>query len=221
MSDSSIDPFASEEITPAISAEWEAKRRTARALRELTELLVSTAPAAEALHTIAEGLEHTARELSRLPRVLGRSAFAEAGGHGNFRQLAHELNPLSGMSNPIAPPLQVWIDGELAHGRATLGWAYEGPPGSVHGGCVAALFDQFMGIAQAIGGQPGMTGTLSVRYHRRTPLHMELFLTGKLLRTEGRKTIVHAEMRAEGQLTAECEALFVRPLSGMPLRPTS
>ena len=221
MSDSSIDPFASEEITPAISAEWEAKRRTASALRELTELLVSTAPAAAALHALAAGLEHTARELSRLPRVLGRSAFAEAGGHGNFRQLAHELNPLSGMSNPIAPPLQVWIDGELAHGRATLGWAYEGPPGSVHGGCVAALFDQFMGIAQAIGGQPGMTGTLSVRYHRRTPLHMELFLTGKLLRTEGRKTIVHAEMRAEGQLTAECEALFVRPLSGMPLRPTS
>ena len=219
MSDSSIDPFASEEITPAISAEWQAKRHATAALRALTELLVSTAPPAAVLHAIAEGLEHTARELSRLPRVLGRSAFAEAGGHGNFRQLAHELNPISGMSNPIAPPLQVWIDGELAHGRATLGWAYEGPPGSVHGGFVAALFDQFMGIAQAIGGQPGMTGTLAVRYHRPTPLHRELTLLGKLLRTEGRKTIVHAEMRSGELLTAECEALFVRPLGGMPLGP--
>jgi hypothetical protein len=84
---------------------------------------------------------------------------------------------------------------------------------------VAALFDQFMGIAQALGGQPGMTGTLSVRYHRRTPLHAELQFTGKLLRTEGRKTIVHAQLLANGVICAECEGLFVRPSAGMPLRP--
>ena len=38
MSDSSIDPFASEEITPAISAEWQAKRRVASALRVLSDI---------------------------------------------------------------------------------------------------------------------------------------------------------------------------------------
>jgi hypothetical protein len=76
-----------------------------------------------------------------------------------------------------------------------------------------------MGIAQALGGQPGMTGTLSVRYHRRTPLHVELHFSGTLQRTEGRKTVVHAQLHADGALTAECEALFVRPAAGMPLRP--
>jgi acyl-coenzyme A thioesterase PaaI-like protein len=219
MSESNIDPFASEEITPAISAEWEAKRRVASALRELTEILVSSSPPVTALDALAERLEDATRGFDTLPRLAGRTAFAEAGGHGNFRQLAHELNPLSGMSNPLAPPLNVWLEEGSAHGRAKLGWAYEGPPGSVHGGVVAALFDQFMGIAQALGGQPGMTGTLSLRYHRRTPLHIELQLRGNLRRTEGRKTLVHAELWAEGILTAECEALFVRPVSGMPLRP--
>jgi len=145
-------------------------------------------------------------------------AFVEEGNHGNFRQLAHELNPLSGISNPLAPPLNIWIDGDVAHGRATLGWAYEGPPGSVHGGFVAALFDQFMGMAQAIGKQPGMTGTLRVRYHHRTPLNVELRLVGRLERLEGRKTIVSAELWAGDRRTADCEALFVRPAEGMPRR---
>ncbi len=221
MSDSNTDPFASEEITPAISAEWEAKRRVAAALRGLTGMLVSTSPELSDLHALAARLEDSMHGFDTLPRLGGRSAFADAGGHGNFRQLAHELNPLSGMSNPLAPPLNVWLEDGCARGKATLGWAYEGPPGSVHGGVVAALFDQFMGIAQALGGQPGMTGTLSVRYHRRTPLHVELHFSGKLRRTEGRKTVVHAELHAGGVLTAECEALFVRPVSGMPLRPSS
>jgi hypothetical protein len=219
MSDSSIDPFASEEITPAISAEWQAKRRVASALRVLTDILVSSSPTVDALECLAIRLENVTHDLDALPRLAGRTAFVEAGGHGNFRQLAHELNPLSGMSNPLAPPLNVWLEDGCAHGRATLGWAYEGPPGSVHGGVVAALFDQFMGIAQALGGQPGMTGTLSVRYHRRTPLHVDLHFSGTLQRTEGRKTVVHAQLHADGALTAECEALFVRPAAGMPLRP--
>lgn len=219
MSDSSIDPFSSEEITPAISAEWGAKRRVAGALRELADMLVSSSAPAHALEALAEHLGAASREFAGVPRLAGRAGFADAGGHGNFRQLAHELNPLSGMSNPLAPPLNVWLEDGRAYGKATLGWAYEGPPRCVHGGFVAALFDQFMGIAQALGGQPGMTGTLSVRYHRPTPLHMELKFSGSLKRTEGRKTIVHAELHADGVLTAECEALFVRPVSGMPFRP--
>jgi hypothetical protein len=220
MSDTSLlDPFASEEITPAISAEWEAKRRVAAALRQLTDVLVSSSSPVAELHALAARLESAAADVAAHPRLYGRMAFAEEGTHGNFRQLAHELNPLSGISNPLAPPLNIWIEGDTAHGRARLGWAYEGPPGSVHGGYVAALFDQFLGMAQAMGGQPGMTGTLSVRYHRRTPLEVELRLVGKLLRLEGRKTVMHARLFAEDVLTAESEALFVRPLGGMPLRP--
>jgi Thioesterase superfamily len=212
-----LDPFASEEITPALSAEWEAKRRVAAALRELDEVLVSSTPPVTELHALATRLEETARDFARHPRLYGRLAFVEDGGHGNFRQIAHELNPLSGISNPLAPPLNIWIDGTTAHGRATLGWTYEGPPGSVHGGYVAALFDQFMGMAQAIGGQPGMTGTLSIRYHRRTPLNTELSLQGGVSRLEGRKTFVYATMHADGVLTAECEGIFIRPAGGVGL----
>ena len=61
-----------------------------------------------------------------------------------------------------------------------------------------------------------MTGTLNVRYLRPTPLNKELSLTGHVSRKEGRKTVVKAEMRDGDNITASCEALFIRPLAGMP-----
>ena len=84
-----------------------------------------------------------------------------------------------------------------------------------HGGYVAAIFDQFLGMAQVLGKQPGMTGYLHVNYHNRTPLNTELKLEGKLVRTEGRKTIMWGEMFADGQMTASCEGLFIQPRGGM------
>ena len=69
-----IDPFSAEEITPAISAEWEAKRRVASALRELNDLLVSSTPATADLHALAAALEANVTSLATQPRILGRAA---------------------------------------------------------------------------------------------------------------------------------------------------
>lgn len=209
------NPFASEEITPAYSAEWDARRRVAAAIRRLTEVLVSSTPPIPQLHAIADTLELTADNFAAQPRIYGRALFAGGGTHGSMGQISHELNPVAGISNPLAPPLNVWFADGVTHGRATLGWAYEGPPGSVHGGFVTALFDQFMGVAQASGGQPGMTGTLSTRYHRRTPLNTELHFRGWVEKIEGRKTFVHAEIHAGEVLTASCDGVFVQPPGGM------
>ena len=43
----------------------------------------------------------------------------------------------------------------------TFGSAYEGPPGCVHGGYVAAAFDEMLGFVQSLGGNPGMTARLT------------------------------------------------------------
>ena len=209
------NPFASEEITAPYSAEWEAKRSVADAIKKLSEVLVTSSPSVDEMHKIAEKLNTTAEDFRNSPRIYGRSRWAESGEHGSFGQISHELNPLAGLSNPIAPPVNHWIDGDLAFATCECGWAYEGPPGSVHGGIVAAIFDQFLGMAQIIGGQPGMTAYLNISYHNRTPLNTELKLEGKLLRIEGRKTFMRGEMFADGTMTASCEGLFVQPRGGM------
>jgi len=212
---STDNPFAVEEITPPFSEEWSAKRRVADAIKQLTESLVTSSPGIATMHAIAEQLEITAAEFRESPRIFGRLDWSKSGMHGSFGQVSHELNPMAGWSNPLAPPVNSWFEGELALATCQCGWAYEGPPGSVHGGFVAAIFDQFLGMAQMLGGQPGMTGYLHVNYHARTPLNTELKLRGSLVKTEGRKTFMRGEMYALGVMTASAEGLFVQPLGGM------
>ena len=102
------NPFAVEEITPPFNDEWVAKRRVADAIKQLTGVLVTSSPSVEKMHAIAEQLEITAEEFSRSPRIFGRSDWAESGMHGSFGQVSHELNPMAGWSNPIAPPVNSW-----------------------------------------------------------------------------------------------------------------
>ena len=46
---------------------------------------------------------------------------------------------------------------------------YEGPPGYVHGGCVALAFDELLGMVNVLNGLGGLTGKLTVRYRRPDP----------------------------------------------------
>jgi len=209
------NPFASEEITPPFNDEWVAKRRVADAIKQLTEALVTSSPSIVEMQAIASKLEATTADFRQSPRIFGRRTWAETGAHGSYGQISHELNPLAGWSNPIAPPLNSWIEGDRAYATCECGWVYEGPPGSVHGGMVAAIFDQFLGMAQLLGGQPGMTGYLHMNYHNRTPLNTELKLEGWLIKVEGRKTLMRGEMFADGVMTSSCEGLFVQPRGGM------
>ena len=210
-----FNPFESDEITPAYSEHWAAKRRVAQALRELTEVLVTSTPAIEDMNDIAERLELQARQFAHTPRRYGLMEFMADGNHGAHGEINHELNAVAGMSNPLSPGLNMWFEDGVALGTVRCGYAYEGPPNHVHGGFVAAIFDQFMGMAQLMGKAPGMTGTLKVRYLRPTPLNIKLELRAELQKVDGRKTLMAATMYAEDQLTATCEALFVRPAGGL------
>jgi acyl-coenzyme A thioesterase PaaI-like protein len=84
-----------------------------------------------------------------------------------------------------------------------------GPPGCVHGGFVAAAFDEVLGFVQSLGGSPGMTGTLTIRYRKPTPLHQRLHFDVELVRTEGRKIFTEGKVTAGETLCAEAEAIFI------------
>jgi len=119
-------------------------------------------------------------------------------------------SPLSGLANPLARPITVGRAGEKsAIASVTFGSAYEGPPGSVHGGFVAAAFDEVLGYVQSLAQRPGMTGTLTIRYRQPTPLHTELIFEGEIIRIEGRKIFTEGRVSANGVVTAEAEGIFV------------
>jgi acyl-coenzyme A thioesterase PaaI-like protein len=101
------------------------------------------------------------------------------------------------------------IDGDRIIGRANFGAQYEGPPGHVHGGIIAAAFDEVLGMAQARTGRPGMTGTLTIRYRRPTPLHTEVVFEARVDRVEGRKIFAAGTLHAGETLCAEAEGIFI------------
>ena len=109
----------------------------------------------------------------------------------------------------MSPPVQYTVRGGRIHGTGTFGAPYEGPPGYVHGGMIALAFDELLGIANITSGHPGMTGTLTVRYRRPTPLGQELDFEAWTERVEGRRITTRGRITAHGTLTAEAEGLFV------------
>jgi acyl-coenzyme A thioesterase PaaI-like protein len=200
-----------------VSGVWAARRRLADAMRRVIErLTTSDAPQAE-LEVAAERLEEYSAHLAKHPRReryvgFSESALAdaeredaEAQGGGHF-----DYSPFIGRSNPLAPPIQVEADADgLVTARVTFGSAYEGPPGCVHGGYVAAAFDEVLGYAETFSGAPGMTGTLNVVYRSPTPLHAEVVFRAKIEKVEGRKIYVHGTLHAGERLCAESDAIFV------------
>jgi acyl-coenzyme A thioesterase PaaI-like protein len=125
-----------------------------------------------------------------------------------------DQSPLRGRQNPLAPPLVLERaerpDGSPAvRGRARLGAAYEGPPHGVHGGFVAALFDEMLGSVQGFAAAPSMTGTLEVRYRHVTPLDEELRFEAWVDARRQRSLVARATCHAGKTLTAEARGLFV------------
>jgi len=188
---------------------WEQKRRLAGAMRLVIERLVPSNAPAEELRRAADALERYAEQLRAHPRLKHFHGYAESANAGDVGAF-FDQSPMIGLANPLAPPITIGRSGPLsAIASVTFGSAYEGPPGCVHGGVVAAAFDEVLGYVQSLGGNPGMTARLIVHYRRPTPLHTELIFEGELLRTEGRKIFCAGKVRAGGELTAEAEGLFI------------
>jgi acyl-coenzyme A thioesterase PaaI-like protein len=185
------------------------RERLAEAVRHLIDAVLTVEDATEEqLGTAADLTEGVARHLGREPRtdepergVRGRAEDS----HGDYLP----RSPLVGEVSPLAPPI-VWeyTEGRI-RGHGVYHAAYEGPPGYVHGGWVALTFDEILGMANIASGNPGMTGTLKIRYLKPTPLHRTVLLEGWTERVEGRRIVAKGHMTVDGERTAEAEGLFI------------
>ncbi|GLU45954.1 PaaI family thioesterase [Nocardiopsis ansamitocini] len=163
-----------------------------------------TAVLAGAARTVAALTE----QLGADPRPLGTMVHRTwPDGHTEYGTLS---NIVAGPANPLAPPLELVRDGEEVRAEVTLNGLYEGPPGLVHGGWVAALLDQALGSASSMTGRPSLTANLDVNYRKPTPIGAELTVAARITGTERRKVFVSAEIRHHGVVTAEGTAVMVQ-----------
>lgn len=70
-----------------------------------------------------------------------------------------DLSAFSGSLNPLAPPMKIRVDDYDGRpcllGEVRIEREREGPPGFVHGGVIAGLFDELAGAAQSLTGRRG------------------------------------------------------------------
>lgn len=170
----------------------------------------------------AYGLLRDARE--QLAVGDRRLRWYEAAADGEGRPSRNrELSAWSGSLNAVAPPMRLET-GERNGAPALIGHVRlsrlrEGPPGHVHGGVIAGLFDEVMGAAQRLAGSDGgMTGRLTIRYRKPTPLETDLQFRAWIQEERPTRIVVRAEViladtTADERpvVTADAEAFFVRP----------
>lgn len=88
---------------------------------------------------------------------------------------------------------------------------YEGGPGLVHGGVVAAWFDDLLGFVALMHQKPAVTAKLEINYRRPIPLGVKIRSEAWLSSIDGRK--LHCEgaaYREGGEILVEAVGLFIR-----------
>jgi acyl-coenzyme A thioesterase PaaI-like protein len=111
----------------------------------------------------------------------------------------------------VAPPIDRGRDGaDRAICDVTLSTRYEGNVGWVHGGWVAAIWDEVLAVAKAPTVAPSVTGTLTIRYRRPTPLGTPLRFVAEVDRVEGRKIFAVGRCTTpDGTIASEADAIFI------------
>lgn len=182
--------------------------RLVDALRRVTDLVVRPGAPPGDLEAAAEHVEAARDRLERSTRPWRASMPArpstDLAPHDFF-----PFSPMIGLYSPIAAPVHCDLRDGGVVGHATFGAAYEGPPGCVHGGIIAGLFDEVLGVANIAAGMGAMTGTLTIVYRSPTPLYTELRLEGRVHAVDGRKVNTRGTLHAGDRLCAEAEGIFI------------
>ncbi len=120
-----------------------------------------------------------------------------------------------GPANPEGLHLSFTIDDHdtvniTATAIVTLQRVHEGPPGHIHGGIIATLFDEAMSKLNRPLNTLAMTRHMEVDYLRPAPLYVPLTLISRHDRCDGRKLFHTASLAtADGRALATAKGFFL------------
>jgi acyl-coenzyme A thioesterase PaaI-like protein len=101
-------------------------------------------------------------------------------------------------------------DGEKhLHARVWFGPETEGPPGHAHGGSVAAVLDEALGLAAWAAGYPIVVGNLNISFRNLLPLQKVVTVESRVVSAAGRKVMVHGRIFSGKTVYAEGECLCI------------
>ena len=101
--------------------------------------------------------------------------------------------------------------------RVWFGPVTEGPPGHAHGGSIAAVLDEVLGLAAWAAGHAVVVGNLNISFRQLLPLETVVQVNTRLISVQGRKILVHGEVCSlDGIVLATGEALCIKITTEKP-----
>jgi acyl-coenzyme A thioesterase PaaI-like protein len=127
-----------------------------------------------------------------------------------------------GLQNPVGLQIAFFEDHDgdpkQVHAEIFVPDAYQGYPGVVHGGILAALLDELAGRAVLIDGSADdlmMTLKMELRYRLPTPTETRLTGHGWLTQRRKNRAKAHGEIRLpDGRVSVEAELVIIQPPGG-------
>jgi acyl-coenzyme A thioesterase PaaI-like protein len=114
-----------------------------------------------------------------------------------------------GPDNPGGLGLRMRPEGDGVVGEVTFGVQHEGAPGFAHGGAVATVLDDALGMLLMRLRKPAVTRRLEVDYVRPCFVGRRYEVSASSERVDGRKLWLLAELREDGEVVAAARGLFI------------
>src|ERR1700751_4268313 len=116
------------------TVDWEPtdeRRELGESLRRLLDVVVQTGAAPAELKAATAAIDELTARLAAPVLRADQSIAANS-----YRT---HLSLVGGLSPPVAPQLQIDVDGDFGQGEVVIGPVFQGGPGLVHGGVLALL----------------------------------------------------------------------------------
>jgi acyl-coenzyme A thioesterase PaaI-like protein len=194
---------------PEFSAEQVAEcARIVDGVRALNAKVVRLSGSVEELAGAADEIESLAASLGAVTRHRAMEMF-------RFRFDTEDpnsvmpFNPATGSFNPVAPQLEMTLEGEKLVTTLAFPANYESAPDTVQGGMVAACFDQLLAFAVMVHGKTGPTVSLTVNFVKRTPINQPLRFETWVETIEGERFSARGSCFHGDVKVSEAEALIL------------
>lgn len=190
------------------------RAETASVIRDLIHALASADADDGSLEQVAvlvrsalDVLGPAPRRRRDFPDFANLSAIGDAGMDLTDHAMADRA--VAGPANPASVDITTQQVGDEALATVRFGAAFEGAPGRVHGGLIAAVFDDLTNYALAIIQEPGFTGRLTVNFRRPIPIETPVEFRARIRERDGRKLYIEADATIDDETLATAEALFI------------
>ena len=182
--------------------------RIVEGIRKINEKILCLGGSLEALTAAADRVEELLHSLDDVTAARAIETYRGAFDLGDPNNVL-PFNPATGALNPIAPKLEMTIDGKTLVTFCEFSRCHEGGPDTAHGGMIAAVYDQLLAYATMIEGKTGPTVWLRVAYLKPTPVNERLRFETVVTSVDGRKYSVAGSCYRGDVKVSEAEGLML------------